>query len=484
MKHKAYLVESIPVGMDDLKVTKGVGYTGAVLKRLTDSAQESIDLMAMYWTLRPNPERDDESGFLVEDLIEKFGAGEGQVLFDALKAAAGRGVRIRIVESPGFDSSDGESKVLQCAFPGQIEIRRIDMRDWYSSGIMHQKLWVFDGKSVHVGSANMDWRSLRQVKELGVVVQDHIEIAGELGRYFDTWWAFGELEPAVRKNVFDPAAMIERTVPAWSALVRPEQRAANPLDCPKFRTRCSWENPLPFDVDGESAGAFISGAPREVCVGERTFDEDALLKTILEAKSSVCISVMDFAPVSLYRGAYDQDTAKYMVGDEVATPVWWPALFDAVLHVVTTKALHVRMLVSEWVHSSEFVTPYLQALQAAAQAGGAKSSMRTGLLEIRRFRVPGWESTEKSPDNPQGQQPRAYPGHTRVNHTKYIVTDKRANIGTSNMTWDYFSNTAGLSFNTDHRGLVGKLQEVFDRDWNSRYATPLDVIRVDDELSN
>jgi phospholipase D3/4 len=57
-----------------------------------------------------------------------------------------------------------------------------------------------------------------------------------------------------------------------------------------------------------------------------------------------------------------------------------------------------------------------------------------------------------------------------VNHTKYIVTDRRVNIGTSNMTWDYFASTAGSSFNADHPALVRTLQSVFDRDWGSSYA--------------
>jgi phospholipase D3/4 len=184
---------------------------------------------------------------------------------------------------------------------------------------------------------------------------------------------------------------------------------------------------------------------------------------------------MDFAPVSLYQGKYDDTKHKYMVGDRVATPVWWPALYDAVLHVVTTKALHVRLLISEWAHTSEFITPYLQALQAAADAGAANHTMQAGRLEIRRFRVPGWQSTEAhscSQAHENAPRPRAYPGYTRVNHTKYIVTDRRANIGTSNMTWDYFYNTAGSSLNTDQPALVQKLQEIFDRDWGSDYATP------------
>ena len=72
--------------------------------------------------------------------------------------------------------------------------------------------------------------------------------------------------------------------------------------------------------------------------------------------------------------------------------------------------------------------------------------MTAGQLEVKQFIIPGWDSTSGSV--------RRYPGHTRVNHTKYIVTDRRINIGTSNMTWDYFASTAGSSFNADHPTLV------------------------------
>jgi phospholipase D3/4 len=88
--------------------------------------------------------------------------------------------------------------------------------------------------------------------------------------------------------------------------------------------------------------------------------------------------------------------------------------------------------------------------------------MTAGQLEIKQFIIPGWDSTSGSV--------RKYPGHTRVNHTKYIVTDRRINIGTSNMTWDYFASTAGSSFNADHPTIVRTLQSVFDRDWASSYA--------------
>lgn len=81
--------------------------------------------------------------------------------------------------------------------------------------------------------------------------------------------------------------------------------------------------------------------------------------------------------------------------------------------------------------------------------------------------MPGWNSTA-GPD-------AAFPQYSRVNHAKYIVTDRRVNIGTSNMQWSYFYQTAGTSFNSDDARLRNQLQSVFERDWNSAYTTTLDT---------
>jgi hypothetical protein len=63
---KAYLVESIPKGLEDLRITPGVEYTEHVLARLVGAATATIDLTAMYWSLLPDPETADEKGFTVE----------------------------------------------------------------------------------------------------------------------------------------------------------------------------------------------------------------------------------------------------------------------------------------------------------------------------------------------------------------------------------------------------------------------------------
>lgn len=43
------------------------------------------------------------------------------------------------------------------------EVTEVDLQV-VTGGIVHTKLWVVDQKHFYLGSANMDWRSLSQVK--------------------------------------------------------------------------------------------------------------------------------------------------------------------------------------------------------------------------------------------------------------------------------------------------------------------------------
>lgn len=463
----AHLVESIPTGLESLIGTRDVETTTAALVRLTRAARASIDLTAMYWALLPDPAGDDEKG-LTPARLDALGAGAGRDLFRALQDAAARGVGIRILESPGLSDNPSqpptrpESDALRREYPDQVSIHSITMGEWYGgAGIMHQKIWIFDARHAYLGSANMDWKSLTQVKELGVVLADCPAVAAELGRYFEGWWTVSALAPSA-VEVFDPAVRIDRKVPPWSGLVPADRRTPSPIAGRQYATPHDRWNPLPQELNGEPGGAFLSGSPPEMCGDGRTRDEEGLVYTIDDARRSVCVSVMDFAPVSLYGRQRAGPPLGPVADAPDDSPVWWPSLFDALLRAVLTRRVYVRLLVSRWAHSSSLIEPFLRALQAAADAGRASEYLTAGQLEIKQFIVPGWDSTTGTS--------RHYPGHTRVNHTKYIVTDRRINIGTSNMTWDYFAATAGASFNADHPGLVRSLQSVFDRDWGSSYA--------------
>ena len=102
-----------------------------------------------------------------------------------------------------------------------------------------------------------------------------------------------------------------------------------------------------------------------------------------------------------------------------------------------------------------------------------------GSLEVRQYYVPGWNMTASAREcdgNASAcgaERDAVWPSFSRVNHAKYIVSDGRLNVGTSNWQWGYFHNTAGLSFNTDGAALVATAQAIFDADWASAYAVPL-----------
>jgi phospholipase D3/4 len=460
----AYLVESIPTGLEDLRGTPAVRYTEDVLVNLTTRAQSTIDLTAMYWALIPDPTSDDERGF-TEEQFKQLGANSGQALFQALWDAAQRGVRIRILQSPGFSGQKQESETLRVEFPEQVTIHSISMGDWYGgSGIMHQKIWIFDSESLYLGSANMDWKSISQVKEMGIAVENCPRLCEDAKSYFEAWWDFSALTPS-SAEVFDPIVRIDRRVPPWSQLVPKSERQDPPMFQAKCSTTYNSQNPLAMNLGEEGGDAFLTGSPQEILGSGRAWDGDGLIYTIDDARRSVSVSVMDFSPTALF----SRRNPGPPVGGEGAipndTPVWWPRLIDALLAAVLTRKIYIRLLVSKWAHTSSLIEPTLRALQTMADAGRADTLMSTGQLEIKLFMIPGWDSTIGAK--------RRFPGHTRVNHTKYIVTDRRINIGTSNMTWDYFASTAGSSLNANHPTLVRSLQDVFDRDWASSYAKRL-----------
>ena len=192
----AMLVESIPTGLEEaLPALAGVGDTASAQIALLEASTQTVDVTVMYWNLLAAG-----SGPIDPAKLREFGAERGAQLYAAFEAAAARGVAIRILQCRGPSlCSDSEAARLVSKYPSQVSVRYWNATDWYDGGIMHQKLWVGDKSHVYraspcvlslsqmepivtssgctclrvraVGSANMDWLSLTQVKELGVVVQ-------------------------------------------------------------------------------------------------------------------------------------------------------------------------------------------------------------------------------------------------------------------------------------------------------------------------
>ncbi len=384
-------------------------------------------------------------GLSAERLAE-LGAGYGRALFESLENAARRGVNIRILEATGFGESEEEPKPSESAqlaaqFPDRVQVRPVDLQAWFGGGIMHHKSWIVDGRSLYLGSANMDWRSLTQVKELGVIVENQPDVAADAARQFEAWWQFAAMEPQT-VEIVDPVAQKSRVVPDWSNLVAGNGRSAYPFAATDYNRI----NPMPFIAGDLPGTAYLTASPPELSSNGRTDDLTGLLHTIHTAETSICLSVMNFLPA----GWLDEQMFH------------WSGLTDALLHAAINRGVHVRLLISQWPYTYPATWPFLQALRDWAAAGGENG----GRIEIKQMTLPGWDETEG--------ETRRYAGHSRVNHTKYIVSERRLNVGTSNMIWGYFSQTIGGSLNTDHPELIRQAQAIFDRDWESAYARPLD----------
>ena len=487
------LIETIP---NDLRITTK-NSTADTLISLINNAKQDIYVTVMYWSLLACPPKNltdlektpipynttcpVDPTFNFEDL-QKLGSDKGREMFIAFRNALIRGVNLNFISGRGFGGVS-EDKLLQklsqtLNTKGKINLFDINTLEWWNGGIFHQKIWAFDPNSntnaIYIGSANMDWKSLSQVKEIGIVVNNNSDISQDVLKYWNTWKQFSQLDPKKYiTTILDPDFGIQRQVTCWNPKVVPP--CPIPID---GSSKYNMLHQLKTNINNKISDVFITGCPISLCMSDkslpRTYDEDGIIYSMKTAKKTICISVMDFVPSSIY---------------ESKNQIWWSKFFDPILNAVITRGLNVKILVSNWAYSSHIQKQYLLALanmssvckvaqNDANWSGGAgtgttcpKSApcfpgkISCGNLEIKEFTMPGWNKT-------QGKNPQ-YTSHSRVNHTKYMVTDNRANIGTSNWTWGYFYNTAGSSFNTDNTDIVSNLQDIFDRDWNSSYTNSI-----------
>jgi cardiolipin synthase A/B len=88
-------------------------------------------------------------------------------MLDALATAAERGIRVRIIISP---SADFAAEIEELAASG------VDLR-LSRSLYIHAKLIVADGERAFIGSQNLSVTSLDQNRELGIIVDDQVNLA-------------------------------------------------------------------------------------------------------------------------------------------------------------------------------------------------------------------------------------------------------------------------------------------------------------------
>ncbi|KAL7980656.1 hypothetical protein Chor_001810 [Crotalus horridus] len=475
---RSVLVESIPEGLtydDNSTVSSSTFETWQSLLR---SARSSVDIASFYWTLSNRDTHTHDPS-----------ASQGEEILSELQHAASRGIVLRIAVNP--PSTRMPSADLQVLEKSGAQIRQVDLPR-LTRGVLHTKFWIVDQLHIYLGSANMDWRALTQVKELGAAVYNCSCLAQDLGKMFEVYWALG---------------LPNTTIPSpWPS---------------NYSTTYNRETPLELKLNGTEAAVYFSSAPQALCATGRTDDLQSLLSVIEGAQEFVYVAVMSYLPTMEFShprrclwaslespwdqiwdchagcrqdakphtplrsaekplhgtgpwypkggGCWTRESPRplptlFCSESNPAVPLrFWPAIDDHFRKVTYEKRVRLRLLVGCWRHSKPNMFPFLRSL-AALQDNRTHYS-----LEVRLFVVPANETQAKIP-------------YARVNHSKFMVTDKVAYIGTSNWSGDYFLHTAGSALvvaqSPARAGgqptLREQLQRIFERDWNSGYSRGLD----------
>ena len=415
------LVQSIPVGDFNIGLAPCARPTWEVLTNLAKSSKKSLDATAMYVDLLGLRDRELFSA----SQMKALGGDRGYELFDAMRTAAHRGVAIRLLLGTLQDPLNSTEVRTLLEFPN-VQARQWDPTHWYGGGIMHAKVWVADARTAYIGSANSDWKSLAQVKELGLLLDGMHAAEGvdELASFFELFWRWASPTFSTsRVTAWSPTYQTTLTLPPWDPAVPAATRGRNPFASSRS-LRSRFDIKSPFPLPGGASG-FVSASPSGALAGVRVADEDALVYTLRDATTSACLSVMDFLPASAYSGGHG------------GAPVHWPALTDAMLAAVYAKPLKMRLLVSFWAHTEATQVAAMRRLADGLAACAAGYTACAGTLEVRQYFVPGWNATANATAG-------VWPSFSRVNHAKYIVTDRRLNVGTSNWQWGYFHDTVAI----------------------------------------
>ncbi|XP_059167451.1 5'-3' exonuclease PLD3-like isoform X2 [Physella acuta] len=297
------------------------------------------------------------------------------------------------------------------------EVRTLNFTALVGAGVLHTKMWIVDQQHVYIGSGNFDWRSYTQTKETGVLIEDCPELGEDADKIFQVYWMLGTL----------------KVIPyPW-----PDN----------FLTKINMTTPLEVNYNSSKGGVYITSSPPPFCPVGRTYDIDGIINVIRSAKKFIYISVMDYLPLFVY----------------LNPEIYWPVIDNELKRAAIDRKVEVRLLASHWRHTSPEMYTFLSSLSILSHARNLNIK-----LYVKLFTVPAYTDIQE-------QIPFA-----RVSHSKYMVTDKHAYIGTSNWSGDYFKYTGGVAFvlkDEDCSGTPGslrqQLQDVFVRDWQSNYTKPV-----------
>lgn len=140
---------------------------------LIAKATNTINIGSFYWSLKSDEVANHSSSIYGDKIFKSL-----------LNAGVDRKININIAQSlPSQISPNIDTEIL--AKRGAAKVRSVNFLKLIGAGVLHTKVWIIDNLHFYVGSANMDWRSLSQVKELGVLVTNCSCLAKDMTKIFN-----------------------------------------------------------------------------------------------------------------------------------------------------------------------------------------------------------------------------------------------------------------------------------------------------------
>jgi len=258
---------------------------------------------------------------------------KGVDVLDALIAAGRRGVKIELAlnQFTGAVPYSPDPHILSKM--GLAEVRWINWSLVSKYGIVHTKMMMTDYENLSIGSANIAWDSMTQVKELGIAMTKVPILTEDANKIWEMYWYLGA-----------------------------ENTTSCPNEWPKeYDTFFNSVTPLNLDIQGDVMDTFISVDPVQLATPNRDIDLTAITTLIDEAKSYVNLEVMDMGATTVY--------LPHNVYDAAVDTAFRSAPFN-------TQGLQVRMLIGVWNHTLCSQYEYMQSLAVLDN------------ITVRLFRVP------------------------------------------------------------------------------------------------
>ena len=145
-----------------------------------------------------------------------------------------------------------------------------------------------DNSTFYLGSANMDWRSLTQVKELGIVVSSEC-LTLDLLQIFEIYWTLGqitELPTSTKETLID----IETPIPECDEVIESSTILLEDITTWSYYYQAYFNQTSPARTEllmvnntknlketNQNPFTYLTSAPKDLCGPFRTNDIDGVL---------------------------------------------------------------------------------------------------------------------------------------------------------------------------------------------------------------